>query len=149
MNTIAPIEDLPVTRDAIERLVDAMQGMPQLDLHTEHVINGGMYARTITIPAGATLVGAAHKTDHINVVDGDITVSTEHGRVRLTGHHVLATPAGTQRSGFAHAETVWTTIVRTDLTTVEAIENEVVETPERLQTRTLQLDAANAPQLED
>lgn len=137
------------TREQIERLEGFLLELPQADLGTTHQINGGMYARTIFIPAGVTLTGAAHKTDHINVLHGDITVWTEAGMRRLTGYHVLPTKAGAKRAGHAHADTYWTTIVRTDLTDVEAIENEVVENPEALQTRRALPGADRAPELEN
>ena len=109
--------------------------LPQVGLRTEHVISGGMYARTITIPAGTVLTGAAHKTDHINVCMGDVEVLTDDGPKRLTGLHVLPTKAGMKRAGYTYAETRWTTTCRTQQTTVETAEDELVEQPERLQTR--------------
>lgn len=122
-------------RALVERLERMSLALPQTAIPTEHVLNGGMYARTITIPAGVLLTGAAHKTDHINVCMGDIEVLTDDGPKRLTGLHVLATKAGMKRAGYTHGPTRWTTICRTAQTTVQAAEDELVEQPERLQTR--------------
>jgi len=107
-----------------------------------------MYARTITIPAGVVLVGAAHKTDHLCVMAGDIEVLTDDGLKRLTGHHVLETRAGMKRAGHALAETRWTTICRTSAATVDEAENDLVDEPERLQTRTLIPAAQRTTELE-
>ena len=109
--------------------------MPQAEIITTHVLSGGMYARTIRIPAGVALTGAVHKTDHINIVQGDITVMTDEGMRRLTGQHVLPTKAGMKRAGFTHSETLWTTICKTDGADIASIENGLVDEPERLQTR--------------
>jgi hypothetical protein len=122
------------TREAIERLEAEVLKLPQVDLHTTHALAGGVYARTIFIPAGTVLTGAVHKKDHINILQGDITAWTEGGVRRFTGHHVLESKAGAKRAGVAHADTTWTTVCRTDLTDIEAIEAELVEEPERLQT---------------
>ena len=111
--------------------------VPQVDLKTSHQISGTVYARTIYIPAGTILTGAAHKKDHINIMQGDISVSTDDGMKRLTGQHILSTKAGMKRIGYAHEDTVWTTVHHTNLTNIEEIENELVEEPEKLQTRKL------------
>ena len=122
-------------RERIEQLESLILQVPQVDLNTTHALSGFVYARTIFIPAGTVLTGAVHKKDHINVMFGDITVSTDDGMQRLTGYHVLPTKAGAKRAGFAHADTHWTTLCHTQLEEVEAIENELVEDAERLQTR--------------
>lgn len=133
----------------VERLEQLVLSVPQVDLRTEHSLSGGVYARTIYIPAGTVLTGATHKKDHINIVFGDITVTTDNGPVRLTGHNVLPTKAGSKRAGFAHADTVWTTICHTNLTDIEAIEDELVEESARLQTRQAALPTTHFEALED
>ena len=119
----------------MQKLEEAIFDAPQVDLGTQHCLSGGMYARTITIPAGTVLTGATHKTDHINIVYGDITVTTDDGVKRLTGYHVLPTKAGSKRAGFAHKDTMWTTVCKTDLCVIEDIEDELVEESGKLQTR--------------
>lgn len=132
----------------VQRLEAMILEAPQVDLNTMHALSGGMYARTIFIPAGTVLTGATHKTDHLNIVCGDISVSTDEGMKRMTGYHVITTKAGMKRAGFAHADTVWTTICKTDSTDIEAIENELVEEAEKLQTRQLQISSNAAQQIE-
>jgi hypothetical protein len=123
------------TREKVARLEQELEKLPQTFVEPRHDIHGGLYARTGLIPAGTTFTGATHKKDHINVVCGDITVLTDEGPVRLTGYHVLPTQAGSKRVAYAHADTVWTTVVRTDLCDVGEIENECVEDSAALQTR--------------
>lgn len=136
--------------EAINRLDQALSALPQVDFKTTHQLVGGIYTRTIHIPAGVAIVGAVHKTDHVNVVTGDITVSTSEGQRRLTGSHVLLlTKAGTQRAGYAHADTTWTAICRTDKTEIEDIEADLVETPQRLQTRNPAIGCAPLVRLEN
>lgn len=136
MDTESSETDTQIAKlDAVCRLEQAILQGPQIDLRTEHVLSGGVYARTIFIPAGTALTGATHKKDHVNVVCGDISVTTDEGVKRITGYHVLPSKAGIKRAGIAHADTVWTTLCKTDLTDIEDIEDELVEESARLQTR--------------
>lgn len=126
--------------DAVRRFEDAVAEMPQVDLSTENLVHGGMCARTIFIPAGTVLTGALTSMDNVCVMFGDIEVTTDDGPQRLTGYHVLPAKAGAKRAGFAHADTWWTTIWPTDLTDIEAIEDEATSESARLQTRRLKLE---------
>ena len=117
------------------RLEEIILKVPQIDLRTTHHLSGGMYARTIFLDPGTVLTGATHKTDHINIVLGDISVTTDEGVRRLTGYHILPTKAGMKRAGYAHGPTAWTTVCKTDKTDLAEIENELVIEAEKLQTR--------------
>ena len=124
----------------VEQLELELAKAPQVDLNTRHALAGEVYARTILVPAGTALTGATHRKDHVNVVCGDISVTTETGLKRLTGFHVLATKAGFKRAGFAHADTYWTTVAHTQQQALKAIEDELVDESDRLQTRVLAID---------
>lgn len=126
-----------VTADDVRRLEAAIAQAPQVEVKTTHHFSGGMYARTIYLDAGTVLTGCKHKTDHINIVIGDISVTTDEGMKRLTGYHVLETKAGMKRAGFAHAPTAWTTVCKTEHTDIADAENDLVEEADTLQTRRL------------
>ena len=111
--------------------------LPQLDGQTTHALAGGVYARTIRVPAGSVFTGAVHKKDHINIVNGDVTFVNEQGQQRLTGYHVITTRAGAKRVAWAHANTEWTTVLRTDWTELADIEADAVEDADHLQSRQL------------
>lgn len=123
------------TNEQVARLEQAMLELPQVDLQTAHCLSGMVYARSIFIPAGCPLTGAEHKKDHVNIVFGDITVSTDEGMKRLSGFHVLPTKAGMKRVGYAHADTHWVTCCHTQLENIPAIEDELVKDAHLLQTR--------------
>lgn len=138
-------------RRQVECLQEAGLSLPpehKAVFETLHHLKGGIYARTIAIPAGHWLVGAVHKKDHINVVAGDISVLTEEGVKRITGFHVLPTTAGVKRAGYAHATTYWTTLVRTDETALDAIEDDITTEGPLLQSRQIAIEGAEAPKLE-
>lgn len=143
----ALVADMP-TPEAVRRMEDMLLQMPQINLHTEQLVHGGMAARTIFIPAGTVLTGALTNIDNLCVAFGDITVTTDDGPTRLTGFNVVPALAGAKRAGVAHADTWWVTIHRTDLTDLEAIEEEMTGEADRLQTRTLALGHDSKPMIE-
>lgn len=121
--------------EAVRELERHLLDMPQIHLATEHVVHGGMCARTILIPAGMVLTGALTNCDNICIVCGDITVTTDDGPQRLVGFNVLPAKAGAKRVGMAHADTWWSTLHRTDLTDIGAIEDEMTDESVGLATR--------------
>lgn len=123
--------------ESIQRLEALALTRPQVDLQTTNLIHGGMCARTIFIPAGTVLTGALTLMDNICFVVGGITVTTDEGPMELDGFHVLPAKAGSKRAGFTHADTWWSTVIRTDLTDIAAIEEQMTPEAHRLQTRTL------------
>ena len=137
------------SKQRIDDLEAHLKTLPQVDLNTTHTLSGGMYARTIYIPAGTTMTGATHKFDHLDVMQGDVSFTLGDGTInRLTGHHVLATKAGAKRAGYVHADTIWTTICATQLDDIAAIENELVVESADLQTRQLELAGTHTYHLE-
>jgi isocitrate lyase len=151
------LKALPVTptREQIERLEAAMldaeqQGAGVVVIATTHHFADGLVARTILIPAGTILSGAAHKSEHLNIAHGDITVWTEAGMRRLTGYHVLPSQPGAKRVGLAHADTYWTTLHAnpTNERDVTKLEDALVEESARLQSRRFVLPAANVGALQ-
>lgn len=136
------------TPEAVRRMEDMLLQLPQIDLHTEQLVHGGMAARTIFIPAGTVLTGALTNIDNLCVAFGDITVTTDDGPKRLTGFNVIPSMAGAKRAGVAHTDTWWVTLHRTDLTDLKAIEEEMTYEAERLQTRTLPLGHNRQPMIE-
>lgn len=112
----SPLEALPdaPTRQQMESLGRFLQSVePEhepIDLGTVHHFADRLYGRSVLIKAGTLLVGLPHKQGALNVCAGDITVWTESGRQRLTGAHILPSPAGGMRVGYAHADTTWLTV---------------------------------------
>lgn len=157
MTTPAPIDDshapaallggMP-SPAAVSALEQHLLDLPQVDVGTTHLVHGGMYARTILIPAGTLLTGALTNQDNVCVVHGDITVTTDEGVQRLTGFHVLPARAGAKRAGVAHADTWWTTLWTTDLTDITEIETVLTDEADLLQTRRQALGHDARPALE-
>lgn len=99
------------TRQQIEELEDYLMKGDTVELEVRHHFAEGLYARELLIPKGTILTGKIHKASHINIISkGLITVWTEQGMKKLgAGEHVISQP-GCKRVGYAHEDTVWTTI---------------------------------------
>ena len=114
-------------RQRVERLEEAMREYPQLQIEVRHFHADGLYAREITIPAGCLLTGKVHKREHINIISkGRISIVTDEGEVEIVAPCTMVSKPGTKRAGYAHEETVWTTIHATEETDIAKLELELV-----------------------
>lgn len=110
----------------IQRLEREILRLPQTPIRTRHYFPKGLYCREITIPAGVVLTGKVHAGEQFNIVSaGRITVWTGEQMQTVSAPFSTVSPPGIKRVGFAHIETVWTTIHpnpddETDLEILEA-----------------------------
>ena len=116
------------TREQIDRLQNEMVKMPQAQLETEHYFSEGMYCRRVFRPAGTLIVGKVHKKSHLFLcAAGEIIAWTENGLKRLKAGDVVESQPGTKRVTLAVTDAVGITIHRTDNTTLDEIEAELIE----------------------
>lgn len=113
----------------IDRVEQAMLGMPQVEIEPVHSFSDGVYARQITIPAGTLLTGRVHKHRHLCIIaSGDIAVFDEqHGVKRVQGPLTFESQPGARRMGYAHTDTVFITIHATRTRNLEQLEAELFE----------------------
>jgi hypothetical protein len=117
-----PINGVP-SRAAIMQMEAVMLEMPQVALEVIHHFSKGIYARELRIPKGTILTGQIHRHEHLNIISqGDITVLTEAGMQRIKAPYTLLSLPGIKRAGYAHEDTVWTTIHATEETDLEKLE---------------------------
>jgi hypothetical protein len=96
------------------------------ELPLDHQFVDGMYIRRLFIPKGSLIVGKIHKQDCINVVEkGDISVLSETGSKRVQAGFMIVSPAGLQKVGYAHEDTIFTNIFRTAETDITKLENDL------------------------
>lgn len=107
----------------------------QVPIVTHHLIHAGMYARTITIPAGVVLTGALIKRATILIVNGDAQVARGDDTVRLTGYHVLPASAHRKQAFYSYADTDLTMLFPTAAQDVRAAEEEFTDEAELLFSR--------------
>jgi hypothetical protein len=101
----------------------------QREFEVNHTLIDGVYTRTLFIPKGSMLVGKIHLKECVNIVaKGDISVLTETGMGRFQAGHVAVSKPGIQKVGYAHEDTVFINVFRTDETEIEKIEAEIATT---------------------
>lgn len=112
------------TRESVERLQAELSKLPQYEPLTEHYFHGGMYCRKVWRDAGVLVVGKVHKQEHFYlIVSGRVLIGREeHG----PGSLILSRP-GTKRAVLSLEPSTCMTFHRTNATTVEAAEAELVE----------------------
>lgn len=114
-------------RKQILALEDRLRELPQLEIKTTHRFSKGLYAREIFIPKGTVLVGKIHRFENLNIISqGDITVLTEDGALRIKAPFTIVSPPMTKRVGYAHEDTVWTCIHASDETDLDRLEAELI-----------------------
>jgi hypothetical protein len=114
----------PVSMDKVFRLEESLlANFEQPELPLRHHFAKGVYARELFIPKGMVIVGKIHKHSTLNILSkGDISVTTDEGVVRVQAPFTVVGPPGTKRVGYAHEDSIWTTIHGTDETDLEVIE---------------------------
>lgn len=104
----------------------ALPKAEQREFEVKHTFLDGIYMRELFIPKGSLLVGKVHRLPCLNVVSkGDISVVTESGSARVKAGYSVASPAGLQKLGYAHEDTVFVNVFRTDETDPEKIEDAI------------------------
>ncbi len=99
---------------------------PQIGPEVIHHFSPGIYAREMRIPKGTILTGKIHKTEHLCILNGDIEIASQDGKGRFTGYLTFLSKPGVKRIGYAHEDTVFTTIHAIKGTDISALEEELV-----------------------
>lgn len=109
MTDVLDLTGLASMRPRVERLEAAMVDLRQVDCPVRHYFAPGMYAREITIPAGAVVVGAVHKTEHLIVVSmGRLQIVTEDGTREVKAGDTIACKPGMKNAVHALENSRWT-----------------------------------------
>lgn len=135
---VRKVQMFPASREMIGKVIaleNIVRQAPQLTIDTDHVIHGGMYARTITIPKGAALVGALIKIPTMVIVSGHCTVTIGDDVTELCGYQVLPASAGRKQAWVAHQDTDVTMIFPTTAKTVEEAETQFTDDANQLMSR--------------
>lgn len=132
-SAIAPMT--PEAIDKVRQLEARTAELEQVEIPTDHVLHGGMYARTIKIPAGVLLTGAHIKRATTLVISGHVTVFVGAGTIEINGYQVLPASAGRKQAFLAHADTFVTMLFPSEAASVEAAENEFTDEADRLLSR--------------
>lgn len=91
-----------------------------------HHFSPGIYAREMRLKKGTVLTGKIHKTEHLCILNGDIEIASQDGKGRFTGYLTFRSKPGIKRIGYAHEDTVFTTIHAIEGTDIQSIESALV-----------------------
>jgi hypothetical protein len=120
----------------VRALQDASAKLPQIPVRTEHVLHGGMYARTIYVPAGTLTCCCLVKVPTVVIVNGDcIVYAGVDKRLHLEGYNVMAGAAGRKQAFLASTDIQITMIFPTTATSVEEAENQFTDEHDELLSR--------------
>jgi len=98
-----------------------------IDFPTEHLIHGGMYARTLHMKAGTYITGALLKIPTTLIVSGDCIVFIGEETIELAGYNVLPGSAFRKQVFAAITDLSMTMLFPTKATTVEQAEQEFTD----------------------
>lgn len=111
----------PLTAEAraeIDALTEQWRALPQVEIPVHHVLHGGMYARTVTVPAGVAIIGVHVVVPTILVMDGKGTLVAGGEAREIDGHVVLAGSAYRKSIYIAREETVVTMMAATEAASI-------------------------------
>ena len=130
---------VPPSPDLLAKLAQAQAFIlqcPQGEVITEHLLHGGMYARTIRRGPGMVSIGSLMLRATILLVHGDCSIIGGDGkRVDLTGYNIIPGCAGRKQLSVTHSPVEMTMIFPTQATTVEEAENEICAEADQLMSR--------------
>jgi hypothetical protein len=133
--TAALVPPTPAMIAQLDEINKIILSCPQIELATEHLFHGGMYARTIRLQPGTKMMGSLIKLATVLIVHGNCSVLIGDQRVELTGYNVIPGCAGRKQFFWTHGPVEMTMIYPTALGTVEEAEDEVFAESDQLMSR--------------
>lgn len=131
-STLPPSRNLEV----LGRIQEFMlKETPQVEIQTEHIIHGGMYARTIRLQPGTLICGCLYKVPTMLVVNGSARVYVGDGWTDVAGYNVIAASSGRKQLFLALGQVEITMMFATKAKTVEEAENEMTDEADMLVSR--------------
>ncbi|TPE53077.1 hypothetical protein [Amaricoccus solimangrovi] len=120
------MNDLATLAADLDAAEAALLEMPQVEIPTTHDFPPGLYLREITMPAGALVIGHAHRGPTLNIMlKGRIAVVDGDGvRREIAAPFRFVSPPG-RKIALVLEETVWMNILPNpdDETDVEVLED--------------------------
>ena len=118
-------EKIMLFEEKLGQLPDARFGDNAAPL--KHTFADGMYIREIFMPKGMLLTSKIHKKLHpYFVLQGDVSVMTDDGIIRIKAPYWGMTTPGTKRILYIHEDTVWVTVHATKSKNLKTIEKKII-----------------------
>jgi hypothetical protein len=133
MTTIKPMSALAIEK--VRAVQSAIMKCPPVDMPVHHTLHGGVYSRSLRIPAGVMIVGALIRVPTTLIISGRVTVWANDQTMEVDGYTVLAGSVGRKQVFVAHEDTDMTMCFATQAKTVDEAEREFTEEWELLASR--------------
>ena len=123
MSDLATLGNMP----KILELEVLMKAMPQVDSPAEHYHLSGVYCRSLFIPKGCLLTGKIHNHESIGILaQGTLRITNGETSTVVTAPYITVDKPGIKRLGYAETDCTFITVHRTDLDSIDAIEEALV-----------------------
>jgi hypothetical protein len=105
----------------------------QIEFLTQHILHGGIYLRTVYIPAGVVMSMALIKIPTTVILNGHCSVYVGEDRpLEFDGHNILPASAGRKVAVYAHTDVEMTMLFPTDVKSVEEAEAQFTDETDML-----------------
>lgn len=122
---IPPMTDMEI--DKVRKFEEFALHLPQTGIDTSHILHGGVYARTIMLPAGIVITGAYIKIPTMLIVQGNVIVHIGDKAVELHGYNVLPASANRKQAFIAREDAYLTMIFATDAKNIIEAEDQFTD----------------------
>lgn len=106
----------------------------QINIPVRHTLHGGIYARSVTIPAGVLITGALIKIPTLLIVNGECAIWIGEKFLIVSGYKVCSAGAYRKQLIFAKQSTDLTMCFPTQAKTVREAEEQFTDEAHLLQT---------------
>lgn len=140
MTNLVLIKDtiLPMKQEDINKVYELevyLGELPQVDIKTVHTLHGGIYCRTVMIPAGVAMAGALIKISTTLIISGKCAVFIGDEAVEFSGYNIVTAGACRKQAVVAIEDTHVTMLFPTSATSVEQAEEEFTDEVHKLLSR--------------
>jgi len=120
------------SRKQIEDFQRAASMLPQAEFETKHYFSDGMYCREVMQPKDSVVIGKVHIKPHLfMLLSGEMTIVGNGYRERVKAPYVLAADGDDKRALYAHEDSVYVTVHKTDKTNLDELEKELIKDDDR------------------
>jgi hypothetical protein len=131
MQLSLPFNSLPATSAVgianINAMTTIIRKVGSDKFKTKHLVNGGIYTRTVIVPAQTMFTGVLLKVPTTLIVVGKISIYIGEKTIRLKGYNVLPGSANRQCAFYTHSTVGMSMCLATKSTSVAEIQKEFTD----------------------
>lgn len=113
----------------LKELENQLIKLDQVEIPTEHQFMGGIYLRSISVPAGTLIIGKRHRHETCNMLLSgvmSIYIGEDQPNKMLKGPCIFRSDPGSKKMGYAHTDCVFMNLHPTSETDLDKIESEFI-----------------------